>query len=448
VIAVHSKIGRRGNTRETKRGKRRKENDRTKEEKKKSDERGTGRQRERRILHSRCQPPAVNAASAAMAETAQTIAILIVVLLMIVCTMAGNAMVCLAVLLVRTLKQPPNFLLVSLAVADFFVGCIVMPLGLTQLLTENNKWILPSFLCGVYTVLDLALCTASIVNLCMISVDRYLAISRPLRYSAQRTTKRILYYIAVVWIAAAIVSLSSITFLIMKPRNETTETCDVPQNPAYQIGATIIAFYAPTLIMVIVYVKIWSAAKRLARQDKILGVESYVNKAIPDRIPLPDKRVSQSSQTSEGERKLLHRPSFILHNLKFHHARNSTEHSQRSENKAQKTLGVMMGIYIVCWLPFFIRALYCALRQVPPDTTFDLVVLWLGYSNSMLNPMIYCKYNKEFRVPFREMLCCRFSTLQNVMRHEEFNNKFGDIKGVVRRTESNGESNGEMQMSM
>ncbi|KAF8355672.1 ser-7 [Pristionchus pacificus] len=389
------------------------------------------------------------------ADTEQKILIVIVVVIMIICTMAGNAMVCLAVLLVRTLKQPPNFLLVSLAVADFFVGCIVMPLGLTQLLTENNTWILPSFLCGVYTVLDLALCTASIVNLCMISVDRYLAISRPLRYSAQRTTKRILYYIAVVWIAAAIVSLSSITFLIMKEETvkteETKETCDVPQDMYYQIGATIIAFYAPTIIMVIVYVKIWRAAKRLAMQDKILGVESYVNKAIPDRIPLPDKRVSSSSQTSEGERKLLHRPSFILHNLKFHHARNSTEHSQRSENKAQKTLGVMMGIYIVCWLPFFVRALYCALRGVHPDTKFDLVVLWLGYSNSMLNPMIYCKYNKEFRVPFREMLCCRFSTLQNVMRHEEFNNKFGDIK-CPRRVESNGNGNGhgngEVQMTM
>ncbi|GMT36143.1 hypothetical protein PFISCL1PPCAC_27440, partial [Pristionchus fissidentatus] len=369
----------------------------------------------------------------------QRIAIGLGAIVMIILTMTGNAMVCLAVLLVRTLKQPPNFLLVSLAVADFFVGCIVMPLGLTQLLADNHKWILPSFLCQVYTVLDLALCTASIVNLCMISVDRYLAISRPLRYSAQRTTKRILYYIAVVWIAAALVSLSSITFQLMeksKQVNVSAETCEVPQDKFYQICATTIAFYAPTLIMVIVYGKIWSAARRLAKQDKILGVESYVNKAIPDRIPLPDKRVSQSSQTSDGERRLLHRPSFILHNLKFHHARNSTEHAQKSENKAQKTLGVMMGIYIVCWLPFFVRALYVAMMGIKPEEPIDMIFLWLGYSNSMLNPMIYCKYNKEFRVPFREMLFCRFSTLQNVMRHEEFNNKFGDIK-CARRTESN-----------
>uniref|UniRef100_A0A914ZBS6 Uncharacterized protein n=1 Tax=Panagrolaimus superbus TaxID=310955 RepID=A0A914ZBS6_9BILA len=43
----------------------------------------------------------------------------------------------------------------------------------------------------------------------------------------------------------------------------------------------------------------------------------------------------------------------------------------------------------------------------------------------MLNPLIYCKYNREFRIPFREMLCCRFRTIQNVMRNESFKSKFG-----------------------
>lgn len=64
-------------------------------------------------------------------------------------------------------------------------------------------------MCSVYTTSDLTLCTASIVNLCAISVDRYLVISSPLRYSAKRTTKRIMMYIACVWIIAAIVSISS-----------------------------------------------------------------------------------------------------------------------------------------------------------------------------------------------------------------------------------------------
>uniref|UniRef100_A0A1I7WKE9 G_PROTEIN_RECEP_F1_2 domain-containing protein n=1 Tax=Heterorhabditis bacteriophora TaxID=37862 RepID=A0A1I7WKE9_HETBA len=64
-------------------------------------------------------------------------------------------------------------------------------------------------MCKLYTTADLTLCTASIVNLCVISVDRYLIISRPLRYSAIRTTCRILIYIVVVWLIAALVSLSS-----------------------------------------------------------------------------------------------------------------------------------------------------------------------------------------------------------------------------------------------
>lgn len=64
-------------------------------------------------------------------------------------------------------------------------------------------------MCKLWTTADLTLCTASIVSLCAISVDRYLVITRPLRYSAMRTTARMLAYIAIVWVIAAVVSISS-----------------------------------------------------------------------------------------------------------------------------------------------------------------------------------------------------------------------------------------------
>ncbi|VDD96236.1 unnamed protein product [Enterobius vermicularis] len=125
-------------------------------------------------------------------------------------------------MLVRKLRHPSNFLLVSLAIADFCVGLIVMPLGLIELVTK--KWILGSVLCRLWTSADLTLCTASIINLCMISVDRYFAVSRPLRYSAQRTLKRILVYVAIVWIAALIVSVSP---LIVFPAKNEEGLCQV-----------------------------------------------------------------------------------------------------------------------------------------------------------------------------------------------------------------------------
>ncbi|KHJ99948.1 7 transmembrane receptor [Oesophagostomum dentatum] len=151
---------------------------------------------------SPAQPDAANSSSALL-----KVSLAMLVLVMIIVTVVGNALVCLAVVLVRKLQQPANFLIVSLAIADFFVGMLVMPLALVDLLFP--QWPLGRSMCKLWTTADLTLCTASIVSLCAISVDRYLVITRPLRYSAMRTTARMLVYIAIVWVIAAVVSLSS-----------------------------------------------------------------------------------------------------------------------------------------------------------------------------------------------------------------------------------------------
>lgn len=94
----------------------------------------------------------------------------VVVGIMIVGTLIGNVLVCLAVLLVRKLRQPANYLLVSLALADFCVGLFVMPVALVHLLTET--WQLGDLVCHLWTSADVTLCSASILNLCVISLDR------------------------------------------------------------------------------------------------------------------------------------------------------------------------------------------------------------------------------------------------------------------------------------
>uniref|UniRef100_F1L3L2 5-hydroxytryptamine receptor 7 n=2 Tax=Ascaris TaxID=6251 RepID=F1L3L2_ASCSU len=327
--------------------------------------------------------------------------------LMIIATLIGNALIMLAVLLVRKLKQPANFLLVSLAFADFCVGLVVMPLALVDLIAEH--WVLGEALCRLWTSADQTLCTASIINLCMISVDRYCAVSRPLRYAAQRTRRRIFCYVMIVWIVALIVSISP---LVMWPAKRIEGTCQVNQNAVYQIYATTIAFYGPTMIMIILYVKMWLAAKRLTDQDRIAK-----------------KSINGSDRETSRNRKT-HRPSTILQKIPLVHNGRAQE---RGEGKARKTLGAIMSVFICCWVPFFLLALLKPYGVMPPRW-FDHLALWLGYSNSLLNPLIYCKYNREFRVPFREMLCCRFRTLQSVMRKESFTSKFGPTRR--RTTES------------
>ncbi len=85
-----------------------------------------------------------------------------------------------------------------------------------------------------------------------------------------------------------------------------------------------------------------------------------------------------------------------------------------------------MGCFILCWLPFFILALIKPIRLNSGMLLGDFIpkwldsfLLWLGYFNSALNPMIYARFNREFRRPFVEILCFRCRNINNKLRDLE-----------------------------
>jgi len=82
----------------------------------------------------------------------------------------------------------------------------------------------------------------------------------------------------------------------------------------------------------------------------------------------------------------------------------------KREHKAAKTLGVIMGAFLVCWLPFFtwyLTATLCA-DACPELPEWGVTILfWVGYTNSALNPVIYPCFNRDFRDAFRRLLGCR-----------------------------------------
>jgi len=90
--------------------------------------------------------------------------------------------------------------------------------------------------------------------------------------------------------------------------------------------------------------------------------------------------------------------------------RAAKKREQTRERKAARTLGIITGSFVGCWLPFFILALvrpFCADRCHYPDLLVS-VIGWLGYFNSLLNPIIYTVFNPDFRLAFSKILFGRY----------------------------------------
>ncbi|XP_077280812.1 5-hydroxytryptamine receptor 2A [Temnothorax americanus] len=176
----------------------------------------------------------------------------------------GNILVCLAVVLDKRLHNVTNYFLLSLAVADLLVSLFVMPMGAIP--GFLGYWPFGVVWCNVYVTCDVLACSASIMHMCFISVDRYLGIRNPLRTRHTSTKRMVGFKIAAVWLLAMLVS-SSITVLgIINPTNIMPRpgVC-VINNRAFFVFGSLIAFYIPMIVMVTTYILTLQLLRKKAR---------------------------------------------------------------------------------------------------------------------------------------------------------------------------------------
>ena len=268
----------------------------------------------------------------------------------------------------------------------------------------QKKWSFNSqLLCDAYISVDQISCTASIVHLCMISVDRYLAISKPFSYERYRTYKYMAGLIAIAWTIAIMVPLPPLIFFGNENIFETGQ-CQISQNKIYTIYSCFTAFYLPLSVMCVVYFRLYRSANEINRNTKRLCNPSCrVTNEESGRVQ--SQSTKSDTQSSKGTRNDNTSPSGPK--------KTSNRAHYRNETKAARTLGVIMGAFCVCWVPFFVVSTLRPFMEVSFPKTLDSVLLWLGYSNSCLNPIIYGLFNKEFRTPYYFILCCK---LKNINR--------------------------------
>ncbi|XP_048210621.1 trace amine-associated receptor 1 [Perognathus longimembris pacificus] len=289
--------------------------------------------------------------------------------LIILITLMGNLIVIISITHFKQLHTPTNWLIHSMATVDFLLGCLVMPYSMVR--SIEHCWYFGEIFCKIHTSTDIMLSSASIFHLSFISIDRYYAVCDPLRYKARISILVISVMIFISWSVPAVFAFGMI-FLelniigveeVYYKHIHCLGACSVFFSKVSAGLAFVTSFYIPGSIMLCFYCRIYVIAKGQAR-------------SIHD--------TNQKFQIRLEEKNGM---------------------SQSKERKAVKTLGIVMGVFLICWCPFFVcTVLDPFLDHVIPPTLNDALI-WLGYLNSTFNPMVYAFFYPWFRKALKMILC-------------------------------------------
>ncbi|KAM4529766.1 muscarinic acetylcholine receptor M5b [Fundulus diaphanus] len=179
-------------------------------------------------------------------------------------TIVGNVLVMLSFKVNSQLKTVNNYYLLSLAFADLIIGVLSMNLYTTYILM--GYWSLGNIACDLWLAVDYVASNASVMNLLVISFDRYFSITRPLTYRAKRTPKRAAIMIGMAWLVSFVLWAPPILCwqYFVGERKVPLDQCQIQflTEPVITFGTAIAAFYIPVSVMTILYCRIYKETQR------------------------------------------------------------------------------------------------------------------------------------------------------------------------------------------
>lgn len=291
-------------------------------------------------------------------------AVILTTILMIivnVVTLVGNAFVIVALAKIDSLKSMANNqAVISLAIADLLVGLLVMPCAIDGLL--SGKWRCGALWGKLNAFGNFSFCISSIMHLTLLSLDRYIAISRPLVYRSVFTKTRARHGCLLLWIYSTLWALPPLfgvsSYECFIPYIGKCLDKDWLQSKvavAFTVSVVCGTYGAAVLIMCFVYLKIFMT---IFKQSK--------------RISVMVEQV---------------RSNFDL-----------AARTNASTRKGALTILIVIGIYMACWSPFCVLLfVQMACGKSAGGPTADLITMFIGFANSACNPIIYSIRYRAFR---------------------------------------------------
>ncbi len=254
------------------------------------------------------------------------------------------------VFLLRQLHTPTNLLILSLAVSDFFVGLLMF----FQIVLIDGCWFLGDLMCVLYYISDFIITSASVGTMVLISIDRYVAICDPLRYSSKITVREVTICICLCWVFSLLYNGLIMTDNIKQPGryNSCSGECVVVIDYVAGLADLFFTFIGPVTLIIVLYMRVFLVAVSQAR-----AMWSHV--AV----------FSLQCPVSVTARK--------------------------SEIKAATTLGVVVVVFLLCLCPYFCVVLTG--QDTLLNASSATFVICLFYFNSCLNPLIYASFYPWFR---------------------------------------------------
>ncbi|XP_068135437.1 5-hydroxytryptamine receptor 2B isoform X1 [Hyperolius riggenbachi] len=347
-------------------------------------------------------------------------------LMVILPTIGGNILVILAISLEKKLQNATNYFLMSLAVADLLVGIFVMPIALLTIMFKP-VWPLPQCLCAIWLFLDVLFSTASIIHLCAISLDRYIAIKKPIQASQFNTRAKTLVKIAVVWVISAGIALPIPIQGLIDPTTifNSNSTCVVRTEhfKYFIIYGSMAAFFVPFGIMVVIYFLTIHLLRKKAYLIKNKPPQRLTWSTVStvfQRDMTPSSSPEKVAMLDGARReRILQMNNDELPIRRLSSVGKKSMQTITNEQRASKVLGIVFFLFVFMWCPFFITnvaSVLCDPSDCDPDVIKMLmeVFVWVGYISSGVNPLVYTLFNKTFRDAFGRYITCNFRAMHSV----------------------------------